>query len=160
MSGTIATTRPRGIAAAVTSRECVTATVTGPVPRSHHGASAVLETSAAGRNKQFMEQVVVWPGSEQSPGWINLHCHLKNIEPAKNGGKDWVVGWPFYGRGQHPGWAVERSTGITREALVCGLGYARVWGRTRREAMFLAEFCSGPFGLQLTACCWRNVFDE
>ena len=63
-----------------------------------------------------------------------------------------------FGRGQHHGWTVERCTGITREALVCGLGYAPVWGRSRREAMFLAEFCSGRFGLQLTACCWRDIF--
>lgn len=41
-----------------------------------------------------MEQVVVWPGVND-PGWINLHCHLKNGNPAIKGGKDFVIGWPF-----------------------------------------------------------------
>lgn len=38
---------------------------------------------------------MVWPGSKDDPGWINLHCHMKNPDPTKNGGKAWVVGWPF-----------------------------------------------------------------
>ncbi len=46
-------------------------------------------------NRQFLERVVVWPGSVNDPGWINLHCHMKNPDPTKNGGKPWVVGWPF-----------------------------------------------------------------
>jgi hypothetical protein len=57
-------------------------------------SSRVGEVSITSRNKQFMEQVVVWPGAN-NPGWINLHCHMKNRDPAKNGGKDWVIGWPF-----------------------------------------------------------------
>lgn len=44
--------------------------------------------------RQFMERVVDWPGP-QGAGWINLHSHHKNGDPAKNGGKDFVVGWPF-----------------------------------------------------------------
>lgn len=51
-------------------------------------------SSTAARNKQFLEQVVVWPGVNNA-GWINLHCHVKNTDPAKNGGKDFVVGWPY-----------------------------------------------------------------
>jgi hypothetical protein len=50
-------------------------------------------------DRKFLERVVVWPGP-QGPGWINLHCHAKNPDPAKNGGKDWVVGWPFKDVGQ------------------------------------------------------------
>lgn len=46
-------------------------------------------------NRQFLERVVVWPGDKNSPGWINLHTHLKNPDPKKNGGKPFVVGWPF-----------------------------------------------------------------
>jgi hypothetical protein len=46
-----------------------------------------------------LESVLVWPGSPQAPGWINLHVNSKNEakagEPIKNGGKPWVVGWPF-----------------------------------------------------------------
>lgn len=46
-------------------------------------------------NRQFLERIVVWPGGKEAPGWINLHCHMKNRDPSKNGGKDWVIGWPF-----------------------------------------------------------------
>jgi hypothetical protein len=46
-----------------------------------------------------LEAVLVWPGSAQANGWINLHVNAKNEpkagEPIKNGGKPWVVGWPF-----------------------------------------------------------------
>lgn len=45
--------------------------------------------------RKFLESVLVWPGSIDAPGWINLHVNAKNNEPAKNGGKPWVVGWPF-----------------------------------------------------------------
>lgn len=45
--------------------------------------------------RKFLENVLVWPGSAQAPGWINVHVNAKNTEPAKNGGKPWVVGWPF-----------------------------------------------------------------
>lgn len=48
----------------------------------------------ATKNKLFLEQVVVWPGKD-NPGWINLHCHLKNDNPSIKGGKDFVIGWPF-----------------------------------------------------------------
>lgn len=49
--------------------------------------------------RKFLENVLVWPGSAQAPGWINVHVNAKNEpkpgEPTKNGGKPWVVGWPF-----------------------------------------------------------------
>lgn len=45
-------------------------------------------------NRLFLENVVVWPEPPGS-GWINLHVNLKNTEPEKNGGKPWVIGWPF-----------------------------------------------------------------
>lgn len=45
------------------------------------------------RNREFLELALPWPGP-QDPGWINLHSHLKNSDPNKNGGKDFVVGWP------------------------------------------------------------------
>lgn len=43
--------------------------------------------------RKFLESVVVWPGVD-NPGWANLHCHLRNDDPKKNGGKDFVIGWP------------------------------------------------------------------
>jgi hypothetical protein len=52
-------------------------------------------TLIATNNRQFLERVVVWPGGKDAPGWINLHCHMKNRDPSKNGGKPWVIGWPF-----------------------------------------------------------------
>lgn len=45
--------------------------------------------------KRFLESVLTWPGSATAPGWINLHVNAKNNEPNKNGGKPWVVGWPY-----------------------------------------------------------------
>ncbi|QOZ23135.1 hypothetical protein XH93_05275 [Bradyrhizobium sp. CCBAU 51753] len=40
--------------------------------------------------------MLVWPADTNSPtDWINVHVNAKNNEPAKNGGKPWVVGWPF-----------------------------------------------------------------
>ncbi|WP_426440113.1 AAA family ATPase [Bradyrhizobium genosp. P] len=51
--------------------------------------------SNAEKNRKFLESVVVWPGSANAPGWINLHCHAKNTNPSIKGGKDFVVGWPF-----------------------------------------------------------------
>ncbi|MDE2106765.1 MAG: hypothetical protein KGL39_56645, partial [Patescibacteria group bacterium] len=45
-------------------------------------------------SRDFIERVVVWPGPN-NPGWINLHANLKNDEPQKNGGKPWVLGWPY-----------------------------------------------------------------
>jgi len=62
----------------------ITASVTGP-----------QQPRAADLNRKFMERVVVWPRSKDTPGWINLHCHLKNDDPKKNQGKSFVVGWPF-----------------------------------------------------------------
>lgn len=48
--------------------------------------------------RKFLESALVWP-DPQGPGWINVHVNAKNEprpgEPAKNGGKPWVVGWPF-----------------------------------------------------------------
>jgi hypothetical protein len=56
-------------------------------------------------------------------------------------------------------WAVERIdfTNNERQALTFAFQYVPVWGRTRREAMFLAEFYTRPFGLQLVGCCWADV---
>lgn len=50
--------------------------------------------------KTFLENVLVWPGSAQAPGWINVHVNVKNKNPSdtshkNNGGKPWVPGWPF-----------------------------------------------------------------
>lgn len=49
--------------------------------------------------RKFLESVLVWPESPTAPGWINLHVNAKNEpkpgEVAKNGGKPWVVGWPY-----------------------------------------------------------------
>lgn len=49
--------------------------------------------------RKFLESVLVWPASNDAPGWINVHVNVKNEpkpgEPVKNGGKPWVTGWPF-----------------------------------------------------------------
>jgi hypothetical protein len=52
--------------------------------------------STAENNRKFLEQVVVWPGP-QAPGSINLHSNMPNNNPAKNGGKPFVVGWAYKG---------------------------------------------------------------
>jgi len=62
----------------------------------NHAASG----SSAELNRMFLEHVLVWPGSAQAPGWINLHVNSPNKNPSdtsrkNNGGKPWVVGWPF-----------------------------------------------------------------
>lgn len=57
-------------------------------------AGTTASTLTADDRKLFLKQVVVWPGKDK-PGWINLHCHLKNTDPSKNRGKDFVIGWPF-----------------------------------------------------------------
>src|ERR1700747_2604747 len=49
--------------------------------------------------RTYLENVLVWPGSAQAPGWINLHVNAKNSNPAdtsakNDGGKPWVGGWP------------------------------------------------------------------
>jgi hypothetical protein len=86
-AGVKSTPAPNSIEMAAASGGAgITAAVTNPKP-AHQQAS----TSAT----KFLESVLVWPGSAQAPGWINLHVNAKNTEPAKNGGKPWVVGWPF-----------------------------------------------------------------
>jgi hypothetical protein len=57
-------------------------------------------------------------------------------------------------------WTVERIHWIDEalEALVFAVQHVPVWGRTRREAMFLAEYYSRPAALQLVGCCWKKVF--
>jgi hypothetical protein len=57
-----------------------------------HGANTAA--SVADKNRSLLEAVLPWPGA-QNPGYINLHCHRKNTDPNRNGGKDFVVGWPF-----------------------------------------------------------------
>lgn len=49
----------------------------------------------AEKNRQFLENVLVWPGAKEAPGWVNLHTHVKNNRPDQNGGKHYVSGWPF-----------------------------------------------------------------
>jgi hypothetical protein len=58
-------------------------------------------------------------------------------------------------------WTVERIVwnDATLEALVLGLGYAPIWGQTRREAMFLTQFyCSGNT-IQLIGACWKPTLN-
>ena len=74
----------------------ITATVTNPKP-AHQQAPA----STAEKSRKFLENVLVWPADINSPtDWINLHVNAKNSKPEdtsakNNGGKPWVVGWPF-----------------------------------------------------------------
>jgi hypothetical protein len=92
-STTKSTIAPASRAVTATSGDAgITATVTSPKPRSRSGAVAGHGVDSI---RQFMQQVVVWPESANAPGYINLHCHRKNTDPSKNGGKDFVVGWPF-----------------------------------------------------------------
>jgi len=76
--------------------ECVTATATPNSPQ----IALPLTPSIADQRRKYLESVLVWPADTNSPhGWINLHANAKNDskpgEPVKNGGKPWVVGWPF-----------------------------------------------------------------
>ena len=67
----------------------VTATVTNA-----HPADQKAPTSPAGKNRKFLESVLAWPDAN-GPGWINMHVNQPNDDPTKNGGKPWVLGWPF-----------------------------------------------------------------
>jgi hypothetical protein len=71
-----------------------TATVTDANPSRHQLAPTTDRIAAASNNRKFLENVVVWPGPD-SPGWINMHVNLKNTDHTKNGGKPFVVGWPY-----------------------------------------------------------------
>jgi hypothetical protein len=57
-------------------------------------------------------------------------------------------------------WAVERIDSCTDylETLVFGFEYVPVWARSRREAMFLAEFYEDDDKLQLVGCCWKKPY--
>lgn len=57
-------------------------------------------------------------------------------------------------------WAVERVDRMTREveALVFAFQEVPVWGHTRRQAMFLAEFYQAAAALQLVGCCWKKPY--
>jgi hypothetical protein len=67
----------------------VTATVTRA-----HPAHQQATTSPAELNRKFLESVLAWPDAN-GPGWINMHVNMKNTTPEKNGGKPWVIGWPY-----------------------------------------------------------------
>ena len=41
-----------------------------------------------------MDEVTVWPGPN-GPGYVNLFVNSPNDDRKKNGGKPWVIGWPF-----------------------------------------------------------------
>src|ERR1700756_2136696 len=66
----------------------VTATVTNPNPPL---VALPPITCIADQRRKFLKTVLVWPGSNDAPGWINLHVNAKNDDPTKNGGKPWVV---------------------------------------------------------------------
>lgn len=72
----------------------ITAMVTDANPSRHQLAPTTDQIAAASNNRKFLENVVVWPGPD-SPGWINMHVNLKNTDHTKNGGKPFVVGWPY-----------------------------------------------------------------
>jgi hypothetical protein len=77
----------------------ITATVTSSPPIQRTAPTTAAQASTAADHRTFLENVLVWPGSAQAPGWMNLHVNAKNEpkpgEPIKNGGKPWVTGWPF-----------------------------------------------------------------
>jgi hypothetical protein len=73
----------------------ITATVTTPYPSQRIVPTTTTQVSTAADRRKFLENVLVWPGSAQAPGWINVHVNAKNTDPTKNGGKPWVAGWPF-----------------------------------------------------------------
>lgn len=45
--------------------------------------------------RTFLERVVPWPADAQAPGCINLHYHVRNGDPNKNGGKPFMDGRAF-----------------------------------------------------------------
>jgi hypothetical protein len=92
------TAAPEPIEMAAAGDAAVTATVTSSFTgydESPVEPAQVSLATAAENNRKFLEQVVVWPKTKETPGWINLHTHLKNPDPNKNGGRPFVVGWPF-----------------------------------------------------------------
>src|SRR6185437_6940787 len=76
----------------------VTATLTNP---NSPQVSLPPITGIADQRRKFLETVLAWPADINSPyGWINVHVNAKNRNPSdtspkNNGGKPWVVGWPF-----------------------------------------------------------------
>src|SRR6516162_2591789 len=78
--------------AATVADHAFTATATNPEP----GPQQVARNPAtADQNRKFVGSVLVWPGSNEAPGWINMHVNSKNYDASKNGGKACVVRWPF-----------------------------------------------------------------
>lgn len=57
-------------------------------------------------------------------------------------------------------WAVERIHWLSEEleALVFPFQYVPIWGRTRREAIFLAEYYQSDQALKLVGCCWKQPY--
>jgi hypothetical protein len=68
-----------------------TATVTGQ----QNAVATDPALTCAEQNRKFLEAVLVWPGPNEAPGWINAHANVRDKDPKKNGGKPYVVGWPF-----------------------------------------------------------------
>jgi hypothetical protein len=59
------------------------------------------------------------------------------------------------------GWQVERFDSCSPndfQVLVFGLEYVPIWGHSRREAMFLAEYYRHDQALQLVGCCWKSPY--
>jgi AAA domain len=62
-------------------------------------STANCSVGFAGKNRQFIENVIAWPGPQAS-GWVNLHTNIPNGNPSdtsakNNHGKAWVIGWPY-----------------------------------------------------------------
>jgi hypothetical protein len=59
-------------------------------------------------------------------------------------------------------WTIERKNTFAGElqALVFAFEHVPVWGHSRREAMFLAEYYRHDQALQLVGCCWKNPYAQ
>jgi hypothetical protein len=71
----------------------ITAAVKNPDPPQIARPTRAL---TANESHKYLEVVLGWHADINSAqDWISLHVNAKNEEPTKNGGKTWVVGWPF-----------------------------------------------------------------
>src|ERR1700731_4012171 len=81
--GSAKPSRPPATTKAPTDGTGITATVTSPHPNQGMVPTSTTQASTAADQRKFLENVLVWPGSAQAPGWINLHVNAKNDDPTK-----------------------------------------------------------------------------
>jgi hypothetical protein len=83
--------------------------------------------------RALMEQVVPWPTDAQAPGWINLHCHVRNDDPNKYGGKSsFMTGQAFKTLDDALTWlAGASSSGRVSDIYYCTSQQSEIAGLTK-----------------------------